>query len=574
LESCESPCYNGRVIEFRILGPLEVARDGRPLPLTGHRQRALLAALLLRANQVVATDRLVDELWRGEPPKTATTALHNVVSQLRRLLGDDVLLTRPPGYLLCAAPEQIDAGRFEAALRDARGREPTERAPVLRDALAMWRGPALADVVDEPYAELEARRLEELRLVAIEERVEADLALGAPDDVVPELESLVAANPLRERPRAQLMLALYRAGRQADALRAYAAARRTLVEELGIEPGPALQRLHAEILRQERSLEPVAAAARPSDHFAEIARALLAARLVPVLGSDAIDSGRAGEVVCHRGAADHPPSDAEVAAALAAAFDQSAGGRSLPGVAQRVAVTQGVGPLYDELHHLLARDFAPGPAQRFLASLPPVLRRHGQPYQLIVTTSLDITLERAFADAGEPVEVVSYIASGRDRGKFLHVDADGRARVVTEPNTDAQIQLDRCTVIMRLHGRVDVDLARSRESFVVTEDDYIDYLAHAELASVVPVTLAAKLRRSHFLFLGYGVDEWNLRVFLRRVWGNDRVDYRSWAVHPRPSEIIREFWRLRGVDTYDVAIEEYADELRRHVEALAEAVEA
>jgi DNA-binding SARP family transcriptional activator len=562
------------VVEFRILGPLEVTRDGAPVPLTGQRQRALLAALLLRANQVVPTERLVDELWRGEPPKTATTALHNVVSQLRRLLGDDVLVTRSPGYVLRVTPELVDATRFEAALRDARGREVGERAQALRDALALWRGPALVDVADEPYAEVEARRLEELRLVAIEERVEADLALGAPEAVVPELEALVAANPLRERPRAQLMLAFYRAGRQADALRAYAAARRTLVEEVGIEPGPALQRLHAEILRQERSLEPAETAARPSDHFAEIARALLAARIVPVLGPDAVVCGRPAGLVWHRDVAEHPPSDAEVAAALAATFGDEADGESLPGVAQRVAVTQGVGPLYDELHDLFAREFAPGPAQRFLASLPPVLRRHGQPCQLIVTTSLDTTLERAFAEAGEPVDVVSYIATGRDRGKFLHVDAEERARVVTDPNTDARIQLDRSTVILRLHGRVDVDLGRPRESFVVTEDDYIDYLAHAELASVVPVTLAAKLRRSHFLFLGYGVAEWNLRVFLRRVWGNDRVDYRSWAVHPAADAVVRELWRLRGVDTYDFQIEEYVEELRRHVDALAQAVES
>jgi DNA-binding SARP family transcriptional activator len=557
------------VIEFRVLGPLEIERDGAPVEVAGQRQRALLAALLVRANHVVPTDRLVHELWGDEPPRTANTSLHNAVSQLRRVLGDDVLVTRAPGYVLRADAGQVDASRFEAALRDAREREPGDRARVLRGALALWRGPAYAEVADEPYAEAEARRLDELHVVALEERIDADLALGAHDAVVAELEALIAEHPLRERLRGQVMLALYRAGRQADALQAYAAARRTLVDELGIEPGPALQRLHADILRQDRSLEPAAGAPDVDDHFADVVRALLAARLVAVVGPDVAISGRRDGDVWRPEAAAVAPSDAELAAHLATTFECPPGPETLPRVSQHVAVTHGVGPLYDELHDLLGVDYAAGPVQRFLAWLPSLLRERGLPYQLIVTTNLDATIERAFLDAGEPLDVVSYIAAGRDRGKFLHVAHDGTSRVVADPNADAGIDLGRSTVLLRLHGRVDPDVARDHESFVVSEDDYIDYLAHAELASVVPVTLAAKLRRSHFLFLGYGLQEWNLRVFLRRVWGSDRVDYRSWAVHPGPEAIVRELWRARGVETFDVALDEYVDELRRRIEERA-----
>src|SRR3989442_263224 len=227
-------CYKVAVIEFRVLGPLEIERDGELVEVAGQRQRALLAALLVRPNHVVPTDRIVHELWGDEPPRTASTSLHNAVSQLRRVLGDDGLVTRAPGYVLRADAGQIDASRFEVALRDAREREPADRARLLRDALALWRGPAYAEVADEPYAESEARRLEELRVVALEERIDADVALGKHDAVVAELESLIAEHPLRERLRGQIMLALYRAGRQADALQAYAAARRTLVDELRI----------------------------------------------------------------------------------------------------------------------------------------------------------------------------------------------------------------------------------------------------------------------------------------------------------------------------------------------------
>ncbi len=205
---------------------------------------------------------------------------------------------------------------------------------------------------------------------------------------------------------------------------------------------------------------------------------------------------------------------------------------------------------------------------RFLASLPPLLRARGLPQQLLVSTAYDATLERAFDDAGEELDVVSYIAEGLDRGKFLHVPPDGSPCVIDEPNAFASLDLERRPVLLKIHGQSDRDPARVWDSFVVSEDDYIDYLTHAEVASVIPVTLVARLRRSHFLFLGYGLEDWNLRVFLRRVWGRDRVAYRSWAVEPTPGPLAREFWRERDVDVFVVPVDEYVGELRRRAEEL------
>jgi DNA-binding SARP family transcriptional activator len=252
-------------IDFRILGPLEVWDGDRPLPLGGAKQRALLALLLLRANEVLSRDRLIDELWGEQPPETATTALQVHVSQLRKALaaaGGDPrrrLATRPGGYVLTLAPDELDATRFEGLLAEAREclarGDAAEAAASLREALALWRGPALADFAYEPFAQAEIARLEELRLACLEERIEADLALARQADLVGELEALVVQQPLRERLRGQLMLALYRSGRQGEALEAYQAARRVLIDELGIEASPALQRLEKAILVQDDSLE-------------------------------------------------------------------------------------------------------------------------------------------------------------------------------------------------------------------------------------------------------------------------------------------------------------------------------
>jgi DNA-binding SARP family transcriptional activator len=249
-------------MEYRILGPLELADAQVEVGVTGARQRALLALLLIHRNEVVSSERIIDALWGATPPPSAVKALHNAVSQVRRSLasdGDGPLRTERAGYVLLVAPGELDADRFEGLVDTARrslaAGDAAPAAQQLREALALWRGPALADLAYEAFAQPEIARLEELRLVALEERVDADLALGRHDELTAELEAEIARHPLRERLRAQQMLALYRAGRQAEALEAFQEARGLLVEELGIEPGPALRQRHEAILRQDPALD-------------------------------------------------------------------------------------------------------------------------------------------------------------------------------------------------------------------------------------------------------------------------------------------------------------------------------
>jgi DNA-binding SARP family transcriptional activator/class 3 adenylate cyclase len=550
-----------RGLDFSILGPLEVRRDGVPVAVGGQKQRALLAALLVRAREVVSTDRLIDDLWGEQPPRTAATSLQNFVSQLRKTLGPDVLLTRAPGYVLDVPAEAVDARRFETLVVTAKALPAGERVERLREALDLWRGEPLAEFAYASFSQSEARRLEELRLVAIEERIDAQLELGEAGDAIGELEALVARNPLRERLRGQLMLALYRSGRQAEALQAYQDARLALVEGLGIDPGPALQGLQASILRQDDELTLLESRSvgldADADHYEEVARAMLAGRVVCVLG---------------RGVWAEPLED-RLAELLATRFElESAGGLSR--VAQLVALKQGPGPLYDELHEALVREHSPGAVHEFAAQLPRLLRAVGAPNPLLLTTQYDATLEHALAAAGERFDVVTYIASGRDRGKFRHIAPDSPATLVDVPNTYAALSLADRPIVVKLNGQVDDSPGRECESFVVSEDDYIGYLAQSEIANLVPVTIAAKLRRSHFLFLGYPLQEWNLRVFLHRVWGHEQVAYRSWAVERIPDAVEREFWRQRGVDTVYAELDEYVERLGRRLRERAPAVNA
>ena len=250
-------------MEFRILGPLEVTAGGQPLEVGGARARAVLAMLIVHANRVVPADRLAEELWPGQPPGKAAASLQVRLSELRkafRSAGEaDRLVTRPPGYLLRVAPGELDAARFAALAAQAgaalTGGDPSAAAGQLDEALALWHGDPLAGLDAAPFARAEAGRLAEARLAALESRAEAALACGQPPGgLVAGLETLTAAHPLRERLWGQLMLALYRAGRQADALRAYRDLRALLVRELGIEPGPDLRDLHARILRQDPAL--------------------------------------------------------------------------------------------------------------------------------------------------------------------------------------------------------------------------------------------------------------------------------------------------------------------------------
>ena len=256
-----------RNASFRILGPVAAAVDGVPVALGPTKQRALLAFLLLRANRVVARDQLMEALWGERPPETATTALHGYVSGLRKALGAERIETRAPGYLLRTAPGEVDVERFERLLADSRTADGSRRAEQLHEALDLWRGEPLGDLESVPFVADERRRLDELRLAALEERIDADLELGRHGELVPELEALVRRNPLRERLRGQLMLALYRSGRQADALEAYRDGRRLLDEELGLEPGEELKRLERAILEQDAAIggpAPPRAPARPS----------------------------------------------------------------------------------------------------------------------------------------------------------------------------------------------------------------------------------------------------------------------------------------------------------------------
>ena len=264
-------------MDFRILGPLEVSDGSRPLALGGEKQQALLAILLLHRNEVVSADRLIDELWAESPPAGARRTLRAYVSKLRRAMGangawaglpgesehecvDGALLTRAHGYVLQVAPGELDLERF--AERAERGRDalaagrPDEAARLLRDALSLWRGPPLAQFTYERFAQAAIAQLEELHLAAVEERVEADLALGHARELIGELRDLVGRHPLRERLRAQLMLTLYRSGRQAEALEVYQEFRRVLSEELGLEPGPGLQQLELGILARDPTLDP------------------------------------------------------------------------------------------------------------------------------------------------------------------------------------------------------------------------------------------------------------------------------------------------------------------------------
>lgn len=309
----------GAPIEFRLLGQVEAWRDGRRIDLGGPKQRAVLASLLLRAGAVVPVERIIDDLWPDDPPARAAATVQVFVSNLRRALEPDrsrgeaatLLVTAAPGYRLAIEPDTVDAHAFAQLVRQGRaaldGDDPEPAADLLRRALELWRGPALADV---PFARAEAARLEELRLGATEDRVDAELALGRHTALVGDLERWVREHPMRERLRAQLMIALYRSGRQADALASYRTGRQVLHDELGLEPGDRLRQLEQAVLRHDPDLGweppapvvlPGAAAEQPVDEPGRVLvvddsgvnRRLLVAALV-ALGHEAhaVENGR------------------------------------------------------------------------------------------------------------------------------------------------------------------------------------------------------------------------------------------------------------------------------------------
>ena len=529
------------MIEFRILGPLEAVADGVTLALGGAKQRALLALLLLDAGRVVSTDHLLEALWADEPPRTAANSLQNFVSQLRKVLGAETIVTRPPGYLVQLGAEQLDLAKVRRFVDEARASDPPRRSRLLGEALGLWRGEPLADLMYEPFAAAEIARLAELRLALVEERAETELSLGRHTELVGDLEALVNEHPLRERLRAQLMLALYRSGRQAEALEVYRVGRDVLVDELGIEPSPLLQQLHASILRQEAP--PAGDGTMPKrEHFEEVSEMLLAGRVTIVVAGDA----------------------EPLASELARRFGFDTDRPELARVSQAIATLNGSGPLYDALHALIEADGAPAPLHHFLAALPARLRAANAGHPLLVTTGYELSLERALEEAGETFDTVCYIAAGRDRGSFFHISPDGKVASIDRPNTFAtELSFAERTVVLHLQGRLDSSPERAWESFAVTEDDFIHY---GEVGTRLPVALAARLRRTHLLLLGYTLSDWTLRVVLERLWGEDLLGYRSWSVHAGPHALEREFWRRRDVEVIDMSVAAYISELARVVE--------
>jgi len=277
-------------MDFRLLGPLEVLEDDRPLPLGGIKQRSVLALLLIHANELVTTDYLIDEIWGGTPPAKATKNIQVQVSRLRKVLDAGRLTTAPGGYALHVEPDEFDVARFERLAAEAGSAAPQSAADKLREALALWRGPALADLAYEGFAQPEIARLAEMRVAVLLQRIDADLALGHHAELVGELEALVARYPLQERLRYQLMLALYRSVRQAEALEAYRVARHELSEELGLEPSEQLKQLEQAILRQDPSLN-----LAPSEQDHEPLRRAAAAQPAVLVAPSAMD--RLGDLI-------------------------------------------------------------------------------------------------------------------------------------------------------------------------------------------------------------------------------------------------------------------------------------
>ena len=309
-------------------------------------------------------------------------------------------------------------------------------------------------------------------------------------------------------------------------------------------------------------------------HLNAVVKAMFEGRVVPLLGAGVNLCGRPENWIWNRDDSTYLPSGGELADFLAEYFEfPSAQGdeqarRDLARVSQYAAVIQGSGPLYDELHQLFDADYPPTNLHTFLAELPSVQRKqlgHAK-CQLIVTTNYDDALERAFRTAGEPYDVVSYKAEGDHRGKFVHWPHEQEPILIEQPNEYADLPLADRTVILKMHGAID-RTDPDRDSFVITEDHYIEYLARTDISNLVPATIRAKIKKSHLLFLGYSMRDWNLRVILHRIWGEQVLTYKSWAIQHAPEPVEQKFWAKRDVEILDVSLEEYVENLLRDVQA-------
>lgn len=291
--------------------------------------------------------------------------------------------------------------------------------------------------------------------------------------------------------------------------------------------------------------------------------------MIPFLGAGANLCGRAEGTRWRYGETEYLPDGRELADYLAEYFGYPEGQvRDLVRISQYASVMQGTGPLYQRLHDVFDVDFAPSPLHTLLAGLPAQWRAKGVdpvPYQLIVTTNYDDALERAFVAVGEPYDLLSYVAKGPHVGKFLHLPPDGRPKLVKKSN-QYPLNLDQRTIILKIHGAVN-RADRNEDSYVISEDHYIDFLSETSISSVLPVLLNAHMQSSHFLFLGYSMRDWNLRVILRRIWGEQHLEYRSWSIQREPDPLELEFWPKRNVDIYDVDLGEY---VRRLGDAIGE----
>jgi class 3 adenylate cyclase len=307
-------------------------------------------------------------------------------------------------------------------------------------------------------------------------------------------------------------------------------------------------------------------------HFETLARALAKGRVIPFFGPGVNLSGRAGNAAWQSGDADVVPHNAELADYLARSFDYPRHEpRDLIRVSQYIAVKQGIGPLYDELRALFQVEYPPNALHRFFAELPRHLRERGHRSNLLlITTNFDDTLERALHDAAEPFDVVYYAADGEHQGKFIHVAPDGKLRVIDKPNKYLNVSPEQRTVVLKMHGILD-RTSRTHDSYVITEDHYIDFLAHKDIDPQLPAKLLEKMNWSHFLFLGYNLRDWNLRVILHRIWGEEKFKYKSWAVQPRVLPLDKEFWAKRDADVIEISLDDYVGALSEQLDTLPRA---
>jgi hypothetical protein len=310
------------------------------------------------------------------------------------------------------------------------------------------------------------------------------------------------------------------------------------------------------------------------EHYRLLAKRMLAGAVVPFLGAGVNLCGRPAQPSPWR-PGHHLPSGRELSEYLAAEMDYPyPDSGDLLRVSQYVDVSLGGGPLYETLHTAFDADYPPTPVHRLLASLPRLVRSSAVGtkafFPLILTTNYDDALERAFTEAGEPFDLVTYIADGPERGKFQHTHPDGTVTLIAIPNEYAELRCDQRPIIAKIHGTVGRRI-QDTDSYVITENHYISYLAHTDIAQLIPVNMAMRMRKSHFLFLGYSLKDWNLRVILHRLWGDAAPRFRSWAIQYGPDEIDEKSWAQRGVDVFDQRLEGYTTQLeQRLAEAAAE----